>query len=295
MVEPKTPLWIAATALLHERGDEFFRCRDKVVKSFDPEEIHDLRVASRRLREGLQLFLPCYHGKLMGPLVKAFRKVTRLLGEIRNTDEAASFFDGLMPEVDRICQHDVERLMLSFRKKRQKELSRLRSGLLSLASDSLRDRYRHAVNALPLFSTPPNAVDLFAPLAEFAATALQDRTAKVLELAPKAAFCDAIEAQHQLRIAVKHLRYRVEILSVLFGTEFEQLHGLMKRYQEVLGKMHDLDVFAAIVRAAGFTPVAEELVVAAITNRRSQWFEKFSRMLKTEPIGSIGERARSAW
>ena len=58
-VEGKTPLWLAARVLLHERGDDFFRRRDKVLKTFDPEEIHDLRVSSRRLREGLELFLPC--------------------------------------------------------------------------------------------------------------------------------------------------------------------------------------------------------------------------------------------
>jgi CHAD domain-containing protein len=293
-VEGKTPLWLAARVLLHERGDDFFRRRGKVLKSFDPEEIHDLRVSARRLREGLELFLPCYPAELMEPLVKLFRKVTRLLGEIRNTDEAISFFDVLMAELDEICQADLERLKRTFLKKRKKELGRLRAGLRLIVSDALRDRYRHGVNSPALFSSPPSDVDLFASLALFAGSSLDARMAAVVQLVPEARLAAAIEAQHLLRIAVKHFRYRLEILSVLFGERFQELHAPVKGYQEVLGKMHDLDLFTGIVRAAGFSPSTEEVVLRTIAAKRSQLFAEFSGMLKKVPLERIGEQARSA-
>lgn len=292
-IEGKTPLWLAARVLLHERGDDFFRRRDKVLKTFNPEEIHDLRVSSRRLREGLELFLPCYPEELMEPLVKLSRKVTRLLGEIRNTDEAICFFDALMAELDGSCQAELERLKLSFQKKRKKELGRLKAGLRLIVSDKINDRYRHGVNSPALFSSPPTAVDLFAPLALFAASSLDARMAAVVQLVPEARLAVAIEAQHLLRIAVKHLRYRMEILSVLFGERFQELHAPVKGYQEVLGKMHDLDVFAGIVRAAGVSPFTEEVALGTIAAKRSQLFAEFSRMLKNVPFERIGAQARS--
>jgi CHAD domain-containing protein len=293
-VEGKTPLWLAARVLLHERGDDFYQRRDKVLKTFDPEDIHDLRVSSRRLREGLELFLPCYPAGLIEPFVKLCRKVTRLLGEIRNTDEALCFFDALMTELNEIGQADLERLKLSFQKKRKKELKRLKAGLRISASDALRDRYRHGVNSLVLFSTPPTAVDLFAPLAVFAGSSLDARMAAVVKLAPEAGLADAIKAQHLLRIAVKHYRYRLEILSFLFGERFQELHAPVKAYQEVLGKMHDLDVFAGIVRAAGFSPSSEAVVLGTIAARRSRLFTEFSGMLKKMPFELIGAQARNA-
>jgi CHAD domain-containing protein len=293
-VEEKTPLWLAARVLLHERGDDFFRRRDKVLKTFDPEDIHDLRVSSRRLHEGLELFLPCYPAELIEPLVKLSKKVTRLLGEIRNTDEALGFFDALMTELDDFCQADLERLNLSFLKKRKKDLRRLRAGLKVIASDTINSRYRHGVNSPALFSSPPTDVDLFAPLAVFAGSSLDDRMAAVMNLAPEAKQADAIKAQHQLRIAVKHFRYRMEILFFLFGERFPELHALVKGYQEVLGKMHDLDVFAGIVRAAGFSPSTEGVVLGTIAAKRSQLFAEFSGMLKNVPLERIGEQARSA-
>jgi CHAD domain-containing protein len=291
-VQGSTPLWLAARVLLHERGDDFFRRRDKVLKTLGPEDIHDLRVSSRRLREGLELFLPCYPADCVEPLVRVFRKVTRLLGEIRNTDEAICFFDTL--RVDEICLADLEGLKLSFRKKRTKDLGRMKAGLKARASQSLHDRYRHGVNSPALFSSPPVAVDLFAPLAEFAARSLDERLAAILELVPDARHDDAIEAQHRLRIAVKHFRYRLEILSALFGEQYPELHAQVKGYQEALGKMHDLDVFAGIVRAAGFSPPAEESVLRTMADKRSLLFAEFSGMLKEAPFEQIRARARSA-
>jgi CHAD domain-containing protein len=291
-VEGRTPVWLAARALLHERGSDFFRRRNGVIEKCDPERIHDLRVSSRRLREGLELFLPCYAANSMRPLIKAFRKVTRLMGDLRNTDEASSFLDRLMPEVDRRCRRDLERLKLSLQEERPKELKRLRDGLQTIASSSLRDRFRRSVDALPLLSSPNE--ELFSPLAAFAAKALEDRGAAVLELAPKAASYEAIDAQHKLRIAFKHLRYRTEILSMLFRTDYDHLHGQLKRYQDVLGELHDLVVFAALVEDAKFLPPARKLVLEAITARRKQLYEQFSGMMATEPIGQLCRRARSA-
>ena len=62
-ISSSTPLWIAARLLTKEHAREFFKCWTKVAKGFETEEIHDLRVASRRLRECLALFEPCFGGK----------------------------------------------------------------------------------------------------------------------------------------------------------------------------------------------------------------------------------------
>src|SRR5512136_446696 len=114
LIDGTTPLWMAARQLLAEREEEFFRRRDKALKTSDPEDIHDLRVASRRLREGAALFAPCYPAGEMARLLKGLKLVTRLLGDIRNTDEAILFFTALAEEVAADCRNDLERITLSF-------------------------------------------------------------------------------------------------------------------------------------------------------------------------------------
>jgi CHAD domain-containing protein len=293
-IEGTTPLWIAARVLLYERADDFSRRRDKVLKTYEAEDIHDLRVASRRLREGLALFAPCYPPMEIARLVGKIRRVTRLLGDIRNADEALLFFTALAAELDGSCRSGLEELTRAFQKNRKKALNRLRVGLRKVAPGSLRDLCLRVINSPALFSPPADGVDLFAPLSGFAREALDARLADVMKLMPVARHAGEVEAQHLLRISVKHFRYRMEILAMLLGTHFEELYAALKSYQEVLGKMHDLDVFAGIVRKEDFSPETEKLVLDAIAARRATFFKDFTGMLEAVPFESIGERMRHA-
>lgn len=292
-VEGTTPLWIAARILLSEREEDFFRRRDKALKTSDQEDIHDLRVSSRRLREGLALFALCYPAGNIARLVRQMKQVTRLLGEIRNADEAILFFTALTEELDADHRDDLERISDTFRKGRKKEMKRLKSGLKEIAAGAPCDLYRRVIHSPSLFNRQKNDVDLFVPLSQFAREALNARLAAVLRLLPEARQAGEMEAQHLLRIAVKHFRYRMEILSFLFGAHYEELHGVLKAYQDLLGKMHDLDVFAAIVRKAGLTFLTQKPLLDAIAAKRGKLFADFSAMLETTPLKEIGARMRT--
>jgi CHAD domain-containing protein len=293
-VDGSTPLWIAARVLLYERGDDLFRRMEKALKTFDVEDIHDLRVASRRLREGLALFAPCYPSGEIDRLARKTRQITRLLGDIRNADEALAFWQSLTDEVDEEGGKELEQLIGSFRKERRKLLRKLHSGLKKLSPPSLRGQYLRTVNSPSLFSQSANGVDLFAPLAGFAKEALDARHADVMNYLPEARKSREVEAQHLLRIAIKHFRYRMEILSPLIGEGFGELHATVKRYQELLGKMHDLDVFAAIVRSEGMTTHTGQALLKIMAARRETFFGDFTGMLETAPLESVGRAVRDA-
>ena len=288
-----TPLWIAARVILYERGDELLRRMDKVLKTFDLEDIHDLRVASRRLREGLALFAPCYPPESVRRIDRKVRSITRLLGDMRNTDEAILFFTGLSDEVDDVCRGALDPFLASLQKERAREARRLAKALQKTASSKLRDLYQRSINAIALFTPPEDGTDLLAPLACFARTSFDSRLSAIGEHLPQARQKGAIEAQHRLRIAIKHFRYRMEILSFLVETDYPQHHATMKGYQDVLGKMHDLDVFAGIVRGTGFPAEAEKRLLDAIIDKRGKLFREFTAMLKSEPLDKICEKVRN--
>jgi CHAD domain-containing protein len=287
-IDGTTPLWIAAKSLLSEREEDFFLLRDKVLKSFGPEDIHDLRVASRRLREGLALFSPCYPIESIKRLAKRLKRVTRLLGDIRNTDEAVLFFTALGDEVGPDLRPELERVLDSFRKKRKKEMKALKTGLREIASNRLRDFFRRVINSPLLFTPLGNGVDLFAPVSQFAGKALDARLTEVIQLLPKARERGNVESQHLLRIAVKHLRYRMEILSFIVGEGYEDIHGALKSYQDILGKMHDMDVFSEIIHEAGFQDRTEKTLLDTIAVKRDVLFDEFSSMLGTIHFAKIG-------
>jgi len=287
-VDGATPLWLAARTFLYEREEFFFQLREEVLKSFGPEEIHDLRVASRRLREGLVLFAPCYPIEGIKRLAKRLKGVTRLLGDIRNTDEAILFFTALKEEVSPDLGVDLDRVIDSFRKKRKKEMKALKTGLGKKMSNPLRDLFRRVINSPSLFTPLENGVDLFDSVSKFAGEALETRLAGVLKLLPGASERGNVVSQHLLRIAVKHLRYRLEILSFIAGEGYEDAHGALKAYQDILGKMHDLDVFSEIVLDAGFPEQTEKTLLDTIAAKRDNLFDEFSSMLENMPFSKIG-------
>ena len=287
-------MWIAARVLLHERGDDFFRRIDKVLTTYDPEDIHDLRVASRRIREGLALFEPCYGSGNIVLLVKRIKRVTRLLGDIRNTDEAILFFSELADGLGDSCRSDLQKLLSMFREKRKKGIRRLRTGLPKITPQSLRDAYYRAVDTPALLKPPGNGADILAPLSHFVSTAFSEPLSEIARLVPDARKAGEAGAQHLLRIAVKHWRYRIEILSFLMGAFYEEIHGAVKGYQEVLGKMHDLDVFAGVVREAKLPSPTEAHMLDIIKLKREGFFADFSAMLETMSLEKIGERVEKA-
>ncbi|WP_236685668.1 CHAD domain-containing protein [Geobacter pickeringii] len=274
--------------------DDLFRRWKRVGETFDPEEIHDLRVSSRRLREALLLFNPAYSPDAIVRVAKKVRRVTRLLGEMRNTDEALLFFSDLADAPELPDCAPLHLLISRFEELRGEERQRLETALSSLDPAAMRSLFARTVNSPYLFSPPPAGIDPFEPFAAFARESMEQRLADLLALVPAARSEENIAAQHQLRIAVKHYRYRLEIISLLMTDGYEELHGAVKSYQETLGKMHDLDVFAGIVHEAGFPPAEEAPLLDAIAERRGRFYARFAVMLERIPLETIGERVRSA-
>jgi CHAD domain-containing protein len=93
----------AAARTIAVRADELIEHSAGVLDISDIERVHDMRVASRRLRAALEVFEPCFPRT---PYRKALREVKRLadaLGERRDRDvtiKAVRSFGGEMPTAD---------------------------------------------------------------------------------------------------------------------------------------------------------------------------------------------------
>jgi len=86
---------------------------------------------------------------------------------------------------------------------------------------------------------------------------------------------DASEAQHNLRIAAKRLRYVLEIFAPCLGGEAEAARGAAKRLQSVLGDLHDCDLMLVKVEQIGS-------VAAVLRQRRERLFHDFIALWQAE-------------
>ncbi|MRR59076.1 MAG: CHAD domain-containing protein [Deltaproteobacteria bacterium] len=290
----KTPLWIAAKGLLAERGADFFRCWAKTAETFDAEDIHDLRVASRRLREGLTLFAPCYPEERITGIRKSAGKVTDALGDLRNLDEGLAFFREEAAELGTEDGGELADCISLYETNREAARKMLKRRLRKMNPSSLRKVFVRTIHAPYLFDPPPGAIDPFTPIEDFARQSMEIRLAPVLTLVPAARQAEQSAAQHRLRIAVKRFRYRMEVLSPLMeGEGYRELHGHVKEYQELLGRIHDLDVFSDLAKGVGLSEATEQTLGRLIAVKREHSFAKFLHKLDTLPFDAIGASVRS--
>jgi CHAD domain-containing protein len=211
------------------------------ARSGDAKAVHQARVATRRLREAMPLVEA---GKPGREIERVARDLTCVLGTVRELDVALLMLAELegtdgVPSAAVTCLRravgDERRALHKETAKRidQCDMDRLQRKALKTLEKKGEGRKR--------------SVDRHEQVA--AARRRAARRADRLELAIEAAGAIYLpERLHQVRIAVKKLRYALEIVRDLSGSRAEARIRALKRGQDLLGRMHDLEVLIARTR-----------------------------------------------
>ena len=83
---PDVPFAEAARRTIAVRADELFEHADGVLDTGDIERVHDMRVASRRLRAVLEIFAPCFDHERFRPVLRDVKRLADALGARRDPD-----------------------------------------------------------------------------------------------------------------------------------------------------------------------------------------------------------------
>jgi CHAD domain-containing protein len=85
-VHPFEPYALAAARVVRVRADELFDHQAGVLDTSDIERVHDMRVASRRLRAVLEIFAPCFPKGDFKTVLRDVKALADALGERRDPD-----------------------------------------------------------------------------------------------------------------------------------------------------------------------------------------------------------------
>ena len=83
--------------------DAFTREIDGVRLAEDPEYIHRMRVATRRLRAALPLFRSCFTPKQYQRWMRDITRITRALGEARDADVQIAYLRKFLKKEENQC------------------------------------------------------------------------------------------------------------------------------------------------------------------------------------------------
>jgi CHAD domain-containing protein len=85
-VDPYEPFALAGARIVRMRADELFSHGDEVLDTADIERVHDMRVASRRLRAVLEIFEPVFPKGDFKTVLRDVKALADALGERRDPD-----------------------------------------------------------------------------------------------------------------------------------------------------------------------------------------------------------------
>jgi CHAD domain-containing protein len=89
----------AAAHVVAVRSEEIFEHSAGVLDLDDVERVHDMRVATRRLRAALEIFEPCFPAKQHRKSLKRVKALAGALGQRRDLDVEIELLENLAPEV----------------------------------------------------------------------------------------------------------------------------------------------------------------------------------------------------
>jgi CHAD domain-containing protein len=130
----------AARRVVEVRSREVFAHRKGVLDTGDVERVHDIRVATRRLRAALEVFAPAFPRKRHRKALKKVEALADALGERRDADVEIELLEGFLDEVAEDDRAALDELIGQTRDRQREANERLRPRVARKRLKKLRRR-----------------------------------------------------------------------------------------------------------------------------------------------------------
>ena len=235
-------------------GVESMTLNQAAAEGGDTEPLHQLRVASRRLRASIELF----SGAIYAGQLKTFRRdipwIAGQAGVVRECDVTSELLRNRSAKIDPALAESIAPLFETLDARRKSEHAVLYEMLASkrfrgLVAKMSRPAIKKAAGARTLGAAATQLMRTIARSAMHFGGSLDNE-------APAAAF-------HKLRVRIKRLRYALEMLKPLGGKRHKKTLARLEELQESLGLYHDLTVASAWLHRYAETSAAPPKTVLA--------------------------------
>jgi CHAD domain-containing protein len=205
----------------------------------DPEELHDFRVAVRRLRAITRAAAPVLDPERTTRLRDELRWLASALGDARDMDVLIEHLRADAASLGEPDGEALQPLVEGFERDRERARETMLAAMRS-------DRYLELLRLLEHETAAPPVVDPGADLSAIAA----EPFAKLRKAARRAGREPDDPTLHRLRIKGKRARYAAEMAQPLLGKRGDELVRAAKAFQDVLGEHQDAVVAEERLRAA---------------------------------------------
>jgi CHAD domain-containing protein len=213
----------------------------------NPEDLHEMRVAVRRMRAAWRVFDEAFKGGSTRRLRQRLRGLSDRLGVVRDLDVLIEDLESYRAGLDEADRPGLDPLLTLWRRQRESAHQQLVAELDSerharLMAD-MKEFLDAGANEVATVASPtlPHRVRDRSPSQIWAAYE------SVRAYDPVLPWAD-VETLHRLRIAGKWLRYDLEFFGEALGSDSARLMERVVALQDFLGRLHDADVAAKLTR-----------------------------------------------
>ena len=220
----------------------------------DPEELHDARVATRRMRAAMKVFEGVLPGRARW-FRDELRWVANALGEVRDLDVQIARLEAWMEEADEEISGFLEKVLDLMKKRRvtarENMLGVLDSGRYGRLESSFAEMLRRGPGAEREFAQSDGNSPVVEPVTVAAPALIWGHYRKWRKAAKRLGESSSPDDFHELRKKGKRLRYALEFVSEVYGEPVQKLVKPLKALQDDLGDHQDAVVAAGFLRDLG--------------------------------------------
>jgi CHAD domain-containing protein len=211
----------------------------------DIEALHDMRVATRRMRAALRVFEAAVHPRALASLGKGLRRTGRALGPVRDLDV-------FREKTLRYCQSLPEGQrggLVEFLDVIEARREAAREQMIAYLDGQKYARFKANMEGFLSGAAAEGTPGCGDAVGDVAPIAVQERLADVLAFDPQVSLPDPPpERLHELRIVCKWLRYTLEFFQEVLGPGTRRAIAEVVALQDHLGALQDAVVAGEILR-----------------------------------------------
>ena len=281
-IDPSMSLGEVAFAVLRRQFAEMQDHEPGTRLGEDPEELHDMRVPTRRMRAAMKVFQRALPERASW-LREELRWVAHALGDVRDLDVQIERFQAWKEEADEDSSGFLDRLLTITHKRRAEARKNMLEVLDSVRYERLLSSFAEMLRLGPAAELEPAQANGNArasePVTAAAPALISRRYRKWRKAARRLDETSSPEAFHDVRKKGKRLRYTLEFVSEVYGKPVKKLVKPLKALQDDLGDHQDAIVAARYLRELG-TTTAEARVPRGVAFTMGVYSERCAREAK---------------
>ena len=248
----------AIRLVLITRLEEMCAFRSGALDWRGPEGVHDMRVASRRLRGALKDFLPYLGKRRLSTYQDQLKVIAQALGQVRDYDVEIMTLEKIAAKAPAEFSLGIRRFAEFRQAAREEAREKLLVPLAPESVETLRTKFAAVLNKSPTqrIKNPKQK----SPVAtihyrEVAQAVILKRLEDLERFSESLYHPLKVKPLHKMRIAAKHLRYALELFGDCWGPSTATLAKRIAELQSSLGKLHDCDVWIESLGHAATHPM----------------------------------------